>query len=72
MNAAQPTMTNASKKIDDLFSIGAHHIDLHCACCNAHLDGRTAVQWEDMIDDERNAFSARLEAKTATLVAFVR
>jgi hypothetical protein len=64
--------TNASKKIGDLFDAGAHRIDLICACCDAHLDGRTMVQWEEMSASEVNAFSARLELGKATAVAFVR
>lgn len=65
-------LTNASKKIGDLFAAGARHIDLHCACCEAHLDGRTANQWHVMANVYRNAFAARVELGKATIVALVK
>ena len=72
MNAAQPTMTKAALKITALFAAGAHHIDIRCACCGAHLDGRTVTQWEAMSGADQNIFAQRVETEEATITALAR
>jgi hypothetical protein len=65
-------MSQAALRITALFKAGAHHIDLRCACCGAHLDGRSFVQWEAMSGAEQNIFAQRVESEEATITALAR